>query len=330
MVLLKNVIRSILRESDSCWGEHLKKTPPNVIIVKNLPDIKFAEYPLYGIETDFGRVEYGVSVATYVNNAVHCTIYFDELINRVIPEHIASILTGIVIGIINKEGALSGEEANIRNSIFGKIEGKDNWVKNAAIQNDVLHCVLKHKTIIRQLYIKSKEYNDFPELNLFLYLIHHEANHCASALLTWRRGACSLNAWAEILVDFCTFLEVNDFFVDNESKYDYSNKLTIYHSKQKHMKFVEYIIERARKNGKSQEEIFEAIWRYCFDKHIEGKEARKILSNDLSMCERNIVALEKKKKIDDVIKYCNSNISDFKFIDKENLIVTTHNHERIN
>lgn len=324
MLLLKNVIRSILRESDSCWGERLKKTPPNVITVKNLPDIKFAQDPLYGIETDFGRVEYGVSVATYFNNAVHCTIYFDELINRVIPEHIASILTGIIIEILNKEGALSGEESDIRNSIFGKIEGNDNWMKNSAVQNDVLHCVLNHKTIMRQIYIKSKEYDDFPELNLFLYLIHHEANHCASALLTWRRDACSLNAWAEIWVDFCTFLEVNDFFVGSESEYDVSGNLTIYRSKQKHMRFAEYIVNLAIENGKNHEEIFEAIWRYCFDKHIEGKEAREILSNALSMGERNIVALEKKKKVDDVIKYCNNNIPDFKFIDKENFIVTSH------
>lgn len=307
-------MRGIITASDSCWGEEdLKKRHPQKITVRDSPDIKLREDdPLEELNIGFYNIEYGLTIATYIFNRVDCTVYFDELVKDIIP-HIDSILIRIINEILNKQGAVSREEADIQNSIFGEIEGNDNWIEDEAIKERVLHCVLNYETIIRRLYMNSYDYKNFLELNLFLYLIHHEANHCASALLTWRRNSCSLNAWAEIWIDFCTFLEVNDFFVGSESEYDVPNNLNIYRSKQKHMQFVEYIIDRAIKKGKSQEDIFKAIWRYCFDKRIEAKEAQEILSGALSIDEENIIKLEQKMKIDEVINYCNNHVTSFHF-----------------
>jgi hypothetical protein len=318
---------NIIRESNSCWGEHLTKISPNAITLKNLPEFRSLipedppEDPLYGIEMDYSNVEYGLTLATYIFNGVFCTVYFDEKVGDYIPKHIDLILKGITKDIIDKNEGLSKGESNIRSSIFEEIGDNDNWMEDANIWGRLSGCVLKQESIIRQIYIKSRDYRECQNLNLFLYLIHHESNHCASALLTWRRGACSLNAWAEIWIDFCTIIEVNDFFVLNESEYDVPASLKLYESKMKHIILAEYIINRAQSYGKSLDEVFEAIWRYCFDKHIEEEEARKIFGDALNISKKHIEKLERKTKVDEVITYCNfSNIPSFKFTGTKNFV----------
>lgn len=302
MVELKGVMHSIIQESNFCWNENLLKRCPNKINIKPLIDIRHLRQPLPEIKVNFEEVEYGTTTATYVFDKIYCDVYLDRAFDT-IPEHIDSILKGIINEIICKidNKTASKEEITIYNSIIEEISGTDNWMNDTNISNEVYRRALMNETTMRRVYIKAQDYKELRDLNLFLYLLHHESNHCASALLTWRRGTCNLNAWGEIWIDFCTFLELNDFFVINESEYDFPDNLNIHRSKQKHLTFAQNLIDRETRNGKSLNEILEAIWRYCFDKHIEVEEARDIISNALNIGIAQISKLEKKTKLEDVM-----------------------------
>jgi len=202
-----------------------------------------------------------------------------------------------IIKAFNGEIALEKKTIeNIKNKI-GELS-IDNALNDQKLRDNLIKIALKDHSVIRKLNTAARN----SEVNLMRYVIHHEGNHIASALITLHRNTCVLNSWAEIWIDFCTRLE-RAHIEGAVLRLPVSG----------HIKFAEYIIDRAETNGKSLEEILEAIWRYCFDLDISPERAREILGENLNIETEHIKKLEKMKKVAKAVDYCNNKIPNFNF-----------------
>jgi len=149
--------------------------------------------------------------------------------------------------------------------------------------------------IIQALTCVSKEIRDNQKGTFQKYILLHEANHAASALITNTRTASLL--FAEVCVDYITVLERS---IIEDKKLEFINKL---------ISFLHTLIICSENDNK--QEILKELFRYCFDKSKGPLNARQNLADVLMIDMTTLQNFEMANKMKNLLDIARKEFNQF-------------------
>ena len=149
--------------------------------------------------------------------------------------------------------------------------------------------------IIQAITYVSKEISDNPRGAFQKYILLHEANHAASALITNTRTASLL--FAEVCVDYITVLERS---IIEDKKLEFINKL---------ISFLHTLIICSENDNK--QEILKELFRYCFDKSKGPLNARQNLADVLMIDMTTLQNFEMANKMKNLLDIARKEFNQF-------------------